>query len=152
MVENIDYVRKNADVDKVAFVGHGHASTMLFMTMYDQGSALEERLSSCIALAPIAHSDNTNNAYYDFYKRYWRSLKRHVNNELWGRGYVDRMQESAGSGPTLELEQVFWKSYEANEQFDDDDKMKAYMGHFPHGGVGDQLLDHVGQIYRECKF
>lgn len=26
------------------------------------------------------------------------------------------------------------------------------MGHFPHGGVGDHLLDHIGQIYMEDKF
>ena len=26
------------------------------------------------------------------------------------------------------------------------------MGHFPHGGVGDHLLDHVGQIYLFDRF
>ena len=30
--------------------------------------------------------------------------------------------------------------------------MKAYMGHFPHGGVGDSLLDHIGQIYHQDAF
>ena len=26
------------------------------------------------------------------------------------------------------------------------------MGHFPHGGIGFQLLDHIGQIYRDSTF
>lgn len=30
---------------------------------------------------------------------------------------------------------------------DDPDRIQAYMGHFPHGGTSDYLLDHVGQIF-----
>ena len=76
--ENIEFVRKQADSDKIAFVGHGHSASLLFMNMYEHGHKIEDRISSCIALAPIAHTDYTNNEFYDFYSRYWRSFKRSV--------------------------------------------------------------------------
>lgn len=125
---------------------------MLFMCMYECGFQIEQILSSCVALAPVAHSNHTENAYYDYYNKYWRSLTRSVRHELWGRGYEDRMQNEAGREVTLELEKAFLKSHEANEEFDDEDKITAFMGHFPHGGVGDNILDHLGQMYRESRF
>lgn len=79
-------------------------------------------------------------------------MKRHVNNELWGTGYVDRMNDNVAPEVTYKLEQALWKSYEANKEFDDEELIKAYMGHFPHGGVGDHLLDHIGQIYHNDSF
>ena len=71
-------------------------------------------MSSCIALAPVAHSAYTQNAFYDFYDKYWRSFKGHVNHELWGKGYVDRLNDHPAPEDTYELEKAFWKSYEPN--------------------------------------
>ena len=44
-----------------------------------------------------------------------------------------------------EIEDLFWSSYAANKEYDDQDRIEAYMGHFPHGGVSWKLLDHIGQ-------
>jgi len=46
------------------------------------------------------------------------------------------------------LEQVFWKSFAANTDYDEEERVQAYMGHFPHGGVGHNLIDHLGQVFQ----
>lgn len=103
LIENIDVVRQITDKDKVSFVGHGHGATQMFMCMYNFQSEVEKRISSCIALAPIAHNQYTKNAFYEFYQKYWRGFKGSVNYELWGRGYNDRVSNS-NKETTFELE------------------------------------------------
>ena len=61
------------------------------------------------------------------------------------------MDDHKYNDATFLLEEAFWKSYAANSDVDDPDRIDAYMGHFPHGGVSGYLLDHVGQQYKEQK-
>lgn len=104
-----------------------------------------------MALAPVAYSDYTENSFYEFYKKYWRSFKGHCLTELWGRGYEDRLADNAGRETTKMVEDAFWDAYQTDEQADDPDRAQAYMGHFPHGGASAQILDHIGQMYNESK-
>lgn len=67
LAENIDFIREKSGSEKIGFVGHGHATTLLFMNMFNNPKEMEKRISSCIALAPVAHADYTRNAFYDYY-------------------------------------------------------------------------------------
>lgn len=98
-------------------------------------------------------SSYTENAFFDIYSRYWRSLRSGMEHsggyELFGKGYQDRMMKNAaGNSVQYMIEKAFWKSYAANRKYDDPDRIEAYMGHFPHGGIAIKLLDQLGQIYK----
>mgnify|MGYP001948353996 CR=1 FL=1 len=103
-----------------------------------------------MALAPIADARYTLNPFYEMYSRYWRSLWSSVRSyfELWGKGYQERMANNKYPETMHMLEQVFWKSFSANKEYDDPERIEAYMGHFPHGGVGHALIEHLGQVYQ----
>lgn len=72
--------------------------------------------------------------------------------ELWGKGFLDRLNNSHYNEGVHTIEDLFWQTYAANEVLDDPDRIEAYMGHFPHGGVSAKLLDHLGQTWRHDTF
>lgn len=153
--ENIDYVRELTSQDRVHFVGSGHGATQLLMRISQNREVLDSKLMSMIALAPLAHSSFTENALLEMYSRYWRSFKSTMEGrciyELWGKGYQERLDTSKHNDTLFMIEKAFWKSFAANKEYDDPDRIEAFMGHFPHGGVNAKLLDHLGQIYKDDK-
>ena len=72
--------------------------------------------------------------------------------EMWGKGYQNRLDNSKHNDTLFMIEEAFWKSFAANKKYDDPERIMAYMGHFPHGGVSAKLLEFLGQVYRSDKF
>lgn len=127
---------------------------MAMLNMQRAQESTDDKLNAFIAISPVAHQHNTWNEFYDMYSRYWRSLKSTLSdfNEVWGKGFLERMDRGRYHDTFYKFEQAFWDSYAANENYDDPERIEAYMGHFPHGGVGSKLIDHVGQVSREERF
>ena len=135
---------------RLSLIGHGHGATMAMTLMQKNPEHMDDKLNSFIALSPIAHNFHTWNEFYDMYSRYWRSLGSSLNDfcEVWGKGFLERLSRSSYNDTFYMFEKAFWDSYSANTNYDDPERIEAYMGHFPHGGVGAKVIDHLGQVSR----
>ena len=72
--------------------------------------------------------------------------------EMWGKGYDLRKDHNKYTDRVDMMEEAFWDTYEANLMFDDPDQIQVLMGHFPHGGVSNVLLEHMGQNWKSDQF
>ena len=148
--ENIDWVLKETGKKRLTLVGKGHGATMAMTQMQRYPEEMDDKLNAFVALSPIAHNFYTWNEFYDMYSRYWRSLGSSLNNfgEVWGKGFLERLSQSKYNDTLYMFEKAFWDSFSASAEHDDPERIEAYMGHFPHGGVGAKLIDHLGQVSR----
>ena len=108
---------------------------------------IDSKLASIVSLGVAGPMHYTKNPLIEMYSRYWRSFESSIiktGDELWGKGFQERFANTQYHDTLYMVENAFWKSFAANKEYDDPDRIQAYMGHFPGGGTSARLLDHLG--------
>ena len=89
--EQVDYVRRYTDQDKITYIGHSQGTTQLFYAMSKNPEFWGERLNLFVALAPPVLMDQSEQPLLKFASKFGNRLEDRFQKsglyEIFGLGW-----------------------------------------------------------------
>ena len=143
--EQVDYVRKYTQQEKITYIGHSQGTTQLFYAMSKNPDFWADRLNLFISIAPVVYIDHSESPMMTFMSRFGNRLEQRFEKvglyEVFGQGWDSQYGWVKRVMPMTKRIKI--NSDMMNIDLDDDERVRMLMGHFPHG-TSVRSLNHFG--------
>ena len=152
----IDYIVRQTQQPKVAYVGHSMGTTQMFYALATDEASFMDKLSLFVALGPVTKITNTESELLQFFSKFYDAMSTTTallnihaifQNNWVTAGAMDLLCTHIDT--LCKLVESFFVTNKT--ELDDDARFKVYMGHEPNGASVKAML-HYAQNMREDRF